>query len=77
MAEEDEIPSDWQGYLKKYAFPYPQIAEHLAKILKNPQEAHPRWFCKKVCNIAMSYDLEQIRSYEDVRDVDMSFGDHD
>jgi hypothetical protein len=42
------IPGNWDEYLVKYGFDEDPVADALAGILQNPQQAHPVWFCEAV-----------------------------
>ncbi len=43
MQEVGELPETWQEYVKKYRFRSAE-ARALARVLRSPQECHPRWF---------------------------------
>ena len=68
MAEESEIPAVWEDYLDEYGFDSPQ-ARAMAKILKDPQAAHPVWF--KEAEISLRrYEIPlEALSYERVREA--------
>ena len=68
LAEESEIPAEWEDYLDKYGFDSPQ-ARAMAKILKDPQAAHPVWF--KEAEISLRrYDISlESLGYEQVREA--------
>jgi hypothetical protein len=58
---EDPIPGTWEAYLDKYDFPFPEIALALSKVLRNPKQAHPTWFCKAVLAIkAANIELDNL-----------------
>ncbi len=65
--EEDEIPDNWDEYLRKYDFPYPEVAQQLASILRSPTNAHPVWFCKAILAVVRSEVTP--RCYHDIRDA--------
>lgn len=46
--QEHDIPNTWDDYLKTYDFPANAVAKALAKVLQNPKDAHPIWFCEAV-----------------------------
>lgn len=47
-------PDNWEKYLLTYDFPFPKIAETLAKVLQKPQSAHPVWFCEAILAVKRS-----------------------
>lgn len=46
--EERIIPSNWLDYVASYPFPFPEVADVLSRVLKDPQQAHPVWFCEAI-----------------------------
>jgi hypothetical protein len=72
IRQEEAPPENWAAYLDRYGFDGP-VSEAMARILEDPGEAHPVWFCE--AKIAVEKAVAERRltdlstlSYETIRE---------
>jgi hypothetical protein len=68
VMQEEPCPATWGEYLETYLFDGP-VAEAMARVLKDPREAHPRWFKKAMMAVERAHlDLDNL-TYEAIREA--------